>query len=180
LVPGDHILSSVNGAFNSISVFGKFMGPANLHGLGAGPGPSAVGVTGDVIEAARYILTGQQRPISPFSMPLEKWNPIDMVPMGRIRSEYYLRFNVLDRLGVLSAISKVLAGNRISVRSVIQKGLPSDSGTEAPVDIVIITHEAMEADVQTALEEINQQPFIAGRTQLIRIEAEERKTTSYP
>ena len=168
LVPRDHIMSSVNGAFNSISVFGEFMGPANLHGLGAGPGPSAVGVVGDVIEAARYILTGQQRPVSPFSIPLEEWRPIDMVPMGRIRSEFYLRFNVLDHLGVLSSISKVLAENRISVRSVIQKGVPSE--TEAPVDIVIITHEAMEADVQAALEQINQEPFMAGRTQLIRIE----------
>jgi homoserine dehydrogenase len=170
LIPEGHILSSVNEAFNSISVFGEFMGPANLQGLGAGPGPSAVGVIGDVIEAARYILTGQQRPISPFSIPLEKWQPVDIVPMSRIKSEYYLRFNVLDRLGVLSSISKILSENRISVRSVIQKGQTTEA--EEPVNIVIITHEACEADVQEALLKINQLPFIAGRTQLIRIETD--------
>jgi len=51
LVPEDHILSSVNDAFNSIFVEGEFMGPSNVYGLGAGPGPSAVGVVGDIIEA---------------------------------------------------------------------------------------------------------------------------------
>jgi len=170
LVPQDHILASVNGAFNCISVTGEFMGPAMLHGLGAGPGPSAVGVMGDIIEAGRYILTGRQRPISPFSIPLEKWQPMEMVPMGRIRSEYYLRFPVMDRLGVLSSISKILAENRISVKSVIQKGGASDIGDA--VDIVIITHEAVEADVQNALQKINGESFISGRTGLIRIEPE--------
>ncbi len=170
LIPKDHILSSVNGAFNCISVAGEFMGPAMLHGLGAGPGPSAVGVMGDVIEAGRYILSGRQRPISPFSIPLEKWRPMEMVPMGRIRSEYYLRFPVMDRLGVLASISKILAENRISVKSVIQKGDPSDTG--AAVDIVIITHEAVEADVQDALNKINEEAYILGRTRLIRIESE--------
>lgn len=170
LAPKDHILSSVNGAFNSMSVFGEFMGPSILHGLGAGPGPSAVGVIGDVIEASRYILTGQQRPISPFSIPLEKWRPMEMVPMGRIKSEYYLRFHVIDRLGVLASISKILSENRISVKSVIQKGVSSD--TKGAVDIVIITHEVIEVDVQEALQKINQLSFISGRTQLIRIESE--------
>jgi len=170
LVRKENILSSVNGAFNSISVFGEFMGPSILHGLGAGPGPSAVGVIGDVIEASRYILTGQQRPISPFSIPLDKWQPIKLVPMGQIRSEYYLRFPVLDRLGVLSSISKILADNRISIRSVIQKGESSDA--DVPVDIVIITHEAIEADVQAAIQKTSRQPFISGSIQLIRIEHE--------
>lgn len=170
LVPRDHILSSVNNAFNSILVLGEFMGPSNLYGLGAGPGPSAVGVMGDIIEACRYIQTGQQRPLSPFSIPLEAWTPRQLVPMETIRSEYYLRFHVRDRLGVLAFISRILAKYRISVRSVIQTGEPTKK--QSPVDIVLITHEAVEADIQTALEEIKGQSFIAGRTQLIRIEAE--------
>lgn len=170
LVKKDHLLASVNGAYNAISVSGEFMGPSILYGLGAGPGPSAVGVIGDLIEACRYILTGQQRPISPFSIPLEDWLPIKMVPMAEIRNEYYLRFPVLDRLGVLAFISKVLSENRISVRSVIQEGKAGQG--DAPVDVVIMTHEAMEADVQKALKEVNEQSFMAGQTQLIRIEQE--------
>ncbi len=168
LVKKNHLLSSVNGAFNAVSVLGEFMGPSILYGLGAGPGPSAVGVVGDLIEACRYILTGQQRPISPFSIPLAHWLPVKIVPMDQIRTEYYLRFPVLDRLGVLAAIAKTLSEDRISVRSVIQEGKPGQEGS--PVDIVIMTHEAMEADVKNALKKINGQSFIAGPTQLIRIE----------
>ncbi|MFA5906547.1 MAG: homoserine dehydrogenase, partial [Desulfobacula sp.] len=168
LVKKDHLLSSVNGAFNAISVIGEFMGPSILYGLGAGPGPSAVGVLGDLIEACRYILTGQQRPISPFSIPLAHWLPVKTVPMAEIRTEYYLRFPVLDRLGVLASIAGTLSENRISVRSVIQEGKPGLD--ESPVDIVIMTHEAVEADVQKALKDISGKPFMAGRTQLIRIE----------
>lgn len=170
LVPRDHILSSVNGAFNSISVFGEFMGPSILYGLGAGAGSSAVGVVGDLIEACRYIQTGQQKPLSPFSAPMDIWQPMEMLPMEQIRSEYYLRFNVQDRLGVLAFISKIMMENRISVRSLIQKGEPGHG--HAPVDIVLITHEAVETDVQNALEEISGQSFIAGRIQLIRIEGD--------
>ena len=169
LVPEDHILSSVNDAFNSIFVEGEFMGPSNVYGLGAGPGPSAVGVVGDIIEACRYRLTGQQRPLSPFSVSLDKWSPMDILPMAAIRCEYYLRFPVCDRLGVLASISNVLMEHRISVRSVIQKGEPVEG--ECPVDIVIITHKALEANIQRALDKIRGQDFISGKIQLIRIES---------
>jgi homoserine dehydrogenase len=168
LVPRDHILASVNGAFNSILVLGEFMGPSNLYGLGAGAGPSAVGVMGDIIQACRYKLTGQKLPVSPFSIPLKMWKPGQILPMDSIQSEYYLRFPVRDRLGVLAFISKVLMENSISVQSVIQKGEPLEG--EGCVDIVIITHKAVEADIQRALEKINGQDCICGKTQLIRIE----------
>jgi homoserine dehydrogenase len=88
--------------------------------------------------------------------------------MAAIRCEYYLRFPVCDRLGVLASISKVLMENRISVRSLIQKGEPVEG--ECPVDIVIITHDALEADIQRALDTISSQNFISGKIQLIRME----------
>lgn len=62
--------------------------------------------------------------------------------------------------------------NRFSVRSVIQKG--DITCKEGTIDVVLITHEAVEADVQNALKQINQQPFIAGETRLIRIEKREK------
>lgn len=173
LIRKDHLLASVNGAFNAISVQGEFMGPSVLYGLGAGPGSSAVGVAGDLIEACRYILTGQQRPISPFSIPLAHWHPMTILPMAGIRTEYYLRFPVQDRLGVLASISKVLSDNRISVRSLIQEGKPGRE--ESPVDIVIMTHDALEADVQNAMKAVQGQAFMAGSIQLIRIEPDQAR-----
>ena len=173
LLPEDHILSSVNDAFNAISVIGRFIGPSMLYGLGAGPGPTAAGVLSDVIESCRNRLSGCQSPLSPFSIPLKMWRPMEMVQMEQIESEYYLRIHVLDVLGVLAGISKILADNRISVRSVIQKG--DASCKKGNIDVVLITHQALEADVQNALRKINQQAFIAGETQLIRIDTWEKE-----
>ncbi|MGD8835827.1 MAG: homoserine dehydrogenase, partial [Desulfobacteraceae bacterium] len=168
LIFKDHILSSVNNAFNAISVYGRYIGPSVLYGLGAGPGPSAAGVLSDVIEVCRKRLTLCQSTLSPFCLPLKDWRPMEMVPMEEMRSEYYLRFHVLDRVGVLAEISRVLAENRISVRSVIQKEDPACDNQN--VDVVLITHEALEADIQNAMDRIRQQEFIAGEAQLIRID----------
>lgn len=164
LVPEDHILSSVNDAFNAIAVSGKFAGPSLVYGLGAGPGPTAAGILSDVIDACRH---GCSRQFSPVTISLADWQPKEIVPMDRIRTAYYLRFRVQDVLGVLASISHILAENRISVRSVIQEG--EAAGTGGPVDVVLITHEALEADVRQALTRIHQEPFLAGDTQLIRI-----------
>ncbi|MCP4553701.1 MAG: homoserine dehydrogenase [Bacteroidetes bacterium] len=170
LIPEGHILSSVNDAFNAISIFGKFIGPSMLYGLGAGPGPSAAGVLSDVIEACRTQLSDKQ---SSCTMPLKMWQPREIMPIDQIVSKYYLRVHVTDDLGVLAGISKILAEHRISVKSVIQKEDHTCKG--GTIDIVLITHEALEADVQNALIKLNQQVFIAGETQLIRIDKWEKK-----
>ncbi len=170
LIPKDHILSSVNNAFNAISVFGKFIGPSMLYGLGAGPGPSAAGVLSDVIEFCRTQLSDRQ---SSCTLPLKIWQPMEIIPIDQIVSKYYLRVPVTDELGVLAGISKILAQHRISVKSVIQK--EDDNCKEGTIDIVLITYEALEADVQNALNIINQQVFIVGETQLIRIDKWEKE-----
>ena len=88
--------------------------------------------------------------------------------MDRIRSEYYLRFQVFDRVGVLAQITRVMGDNNISIQSMIQPAL-SDHPDD-PVQVILITHRAREADVQKSLAEIAHFDFIAGETQLIRIE----------
>ena len=168
LVPEGHIMASVNGAFNAISVTGNYVGPSVLHGLGAGSHPTAAAVVSDLIEASRYHTTGQQTPLFPFSVAEDQLQPLKMVPMEDIRSEYYLRFNVQDQVGVLARISKILAENNISIRSVIQKGRTSDPAST--VAVIIVTHESLEKDIQKALLSTNQLDFVVSRTQLIRIE----------
>ncbi len=167
LVPEDHVLASVNDAFNAVCVNGRFMGPSMVYGLGAGPGPTAVGIMADVIEVCRG---GCKKQYSPVSVPLELWQPRSMLPMDVIASEHYLRFRVRDRLGVLAGISQILAENRISIRSVIQEGNGAHRSHET--DVVLITHSALEADIRHALTRIDALPFIVGETQRILINRE--------
>lgn len=166
LLPKDHILSSVNGPFNAVALSCKYSGKSLLYGQGAGPDPSAAGVAGDLLEACRYALSNQKTLSSPIKGSLENWGPLDIVPVDQLVSEYYLRFSVLDHPGVLAAISKVLAEHSISIRSAIQKGAPVEG---KPVDIVMTTHHSAEANVQSALNQINQLDFMVTDTQLLRI-----------
>jgi homoserine dehydrogenase len=90
-------------------------------------------------------------------------------PMERIRSRYYLRVMALDKPGVLSMVSGVLGENQISIASVIQKG----RAEQAAVPVVMLTHEAMEGDMQKALKRINHLEVVAQDTICIRVEGAE-------
>ncbi len=169
LVRNQNMLASVNGAYNAISLVGNYAGPSLLYGLGAGPHPSASAVVADIVEVCRFRVNGQQRPIAPLSIEKKHLQSIEIMPIGNIRSQYYLRFNVYDQPGVLAQISTVLGEYDISIYSMIQKGVQHDP--DAPVAVIIITHEAMEKNVQYALKIIDGLDIVIEKTQLIRIDS---------
>jgi homoserine dehydrogenase len=86
--------------------------------------------------------------------------------MSELKMRYYLRFTVKDQPGVLAVISKVFADQNISIETVIQKS-SSDSNY---VPLIIMTHEALEGDMQKAMKEFARLDQIHGRVQLIRVE----------
>ena len=167
MIPEDNILASVQGAFNAIAVTGNYVGPSVLYGLGAGPKPTAMAVVSDVIEACRFLVHEQLDPIPPFSIPKQYLTTQSIVTMDDTRTEYYLRFKVCDRPGVLADISKVLGNEKISIRSMMQD-TPTHTPNQ-PVDVVIVTHTCQEKAIQKALSVISKFDFILEKTKLIRI-----------
>ncbi len=165
MIPREHLLATVGGAFNAIYVTGDFSGPVLLFGSGAGMDPTASAVVGDIIDIARNLRQGVKRRI-PFSGYVRDGGEIVVKSMDEVVSEYYLRFIVIDKPGVLSKISGVLGKNNISISSVIQKGRKK----EEDVPIVILTHEARERDLKVALKEIDELDVVLARTKFIRIE----------
>ena len=89
--------------------------------------------------------------------------------MDEIRSLYYLRFMAEDRPGALSKISGILGKYNISISQVLQKG--RQQGGHVPV--VMMTHQAVERDVRSALAEIDEMKYVSGKTVLIRVEGGE-------
>jgi homoserine dehydrogenase len=87
-------------------------------------------------------------------------------PMNDTVTNYYFRFAALDRPGVLSQVSGILGKYGISIAAVIQKG----RGVAGTVPIVMITHEAREADARQALKEIDQLPLLSPPAIFYRIE----------
>lgn len=166
LIPSRHVLASVKGAYNAIHIHGNAVGNIMLYGLGAGMMPTGSAVVSDLIDLGRDILWNCAGRIPPLAFFPDRLKPLSVKSMSEITTCYYFRFAAVDRPGVLSTISGVLGKNQISISAVIQKGRE----VEGAVPIVMITHEALESDVQKALTELDQLDILRGPTKLIRIE----------
>lgn len=145
MLPLEHPLANVNGVDNAIYVVGDFVGQTMFFGEGAGSGPAASSVMGDVLETARLVKSGT-RPLVGCTCT----DDMPVVPIDSLSMRYYIRFVVMDNPGVLAAMASVFARHNVSVRSVIQRGYEA-SGR---VDMVYITHTACEADMREVLNEI--------------------------
>ena len=82
-----------------------------------------------------------------------------------IESKYYIRFQAVDRPAVLAQISGILGENKISIAKVIQK----DRGVSQSVPIVMLTHNAREANMRSALQKIDKLAIIKESSVAIRI-----------
>ncbi|MDZ7696430.1 MAG: homoserine dehydrogenase [Deltaproteobacteria bacterium] len=170
MIPKDHILANVNDAFNAIHIEGDFVGPNLYYGLGAGRRPTGSAVCSDIIGLARQINFGATGVMAPLGTFIPPRTIIAVQPMDELTTPYYFRFSALDSPGVLSEIAGILADHRISISSVMQKGREE----KGSVPIVMLTHEAMEKDVQQAVSLIDDLPVVTDKTVVIRVE--ERST----
>lgn len=166
LIPDDHLLSRVDSTYNAVFIDGDAVGPAMFYGKGAGMMPTASAVVSDIIDLSRNLLRGTGQRVPPFSYQPEHIKNIVIKHIREVVTRYYLRFSVLDRPGVLSKLSGILGRHGISIHSVIQKGRQ----TRGTVSIFLLTHQAREASVRKALNEINRLPVVRAKTRLIRIE----------
>lgn len=170
MIKEDNPISKVNGVLNAIEIIGDAVGENMLIGRGAGDMPTGSAIVGDVIEISRNILNGGVNRVSPLSFLPKYIEDAKIKSIDNIVSEYYIRFSVLDKPGVLSKISGVLGNNSISISSVIQKG----RGEKGGVPLVVMTHSAKEKDIQKALSEIDKLDVVLDKSVLIRVENGEK------
>jgi len=163
-IPAGSMLAGVRGAMNAVLLHSDALGPSMLFGQGAGAMPTGSAVVSDIIDLARNILSG-----SPGRVPLPPAKPlVSLRPHDEIRCGYYLRFTVKDVPGVLARIATTLAGRKISIAAVQQREHEAEGD---PVPLVFVTHQAREADLASAIREIDAYPTTVAPTRLIRIES---------
>jgi len=160
-------MANVNGVLNAIMVRDDLMGENILVGHGAGSLPTGSAVVADVVEIARNMISGAQDRVPLQSFQKSSVQGIPLKDISEIEGEYYLRFWVLDKPGVLSHISGILGNHDISIESVIQR-IKDDNGQGVP--LVMMTHDASEKNIQAALKEINDMEEVLEKTVLIRVE----------
>ncbi len=165
LVPKNHMLASINGAYNGVWFSGDEVGNVMLYGYGAGKLPTGSAVAADVVDIARNIQHGCLGRVPCLSYLPEHMTDIAITPLDNLRCPYYFRFTTRDVPGVLATISGILGDNGISIESVVQKKRHEDNA----VPIVMLTYEAEEAAVAKALATIDTLPTTVAPTVKLRI-----------
>jgi len=141
MVPVAHPLASVRESFNAVFVEGAAAGELMFYGRGAGGRPTASAALGDVIDAAANLRQGTSAGVP--GLAHARIRPID-----EVRSQYYLALDVADRPGVLQQVAAAFANHLVSIVQVLQVGM----GAEAR--LVLVTHTALERDMQNTVAEL--------------------------
>ncbi|MBR9651626.1 homoserine dehydrogenase [Thalassovita aquimarina] len=159
LVPADSPLGQLEGGTNMVVVEGDRVGQIVLRGAGAGEGPTASAVMGDVCDIARgirYPVFGQQA--------------ASLQPAPRAQSTlpapYYLRMALKDKPGALAKVASILGEAGVSINRMRQYGHADDS---APV--LIVTHKTTRADIDTAMAAIETTDVVTEAPVALRIES---------
>ncbi len=161
-LPKSHPLASVNGVNNAVFITGDAVGDVMFFGRGAGEMPTASAVAADIMYAARGRLVHSAGHIH---CTCFEHKPVKS--MGHTRTKYYLRLCVADRPGVLAGIAQALGDHGVSIASVIQKHA---SGQRA--EIVLVTHEVQEENLQGALKLIGELDTVYEIGNVVRVEGE--------
>ena len=167
LLPKSKVLANVNGVFNGIAVEGDVVGTTTYIGRGAGQDATASAVISDIADAITLLTTGRVVATGEASIELHEraGTTPKLAPLGHIRTRYYLRLTVQDEPGVLAQIASVMAGNRISIASVVQ------TAAERPdaASLILTTHESDERAMHHTLAEFAKLGCVLEAPLLLRI-----------
>lgn len=155
-VSTNHPLSTVKNEYNAVFLKGNAVGGLMLYGKGAGSMPTGSAVLGDVMHIVK---TGGKA-----KDDIEKENKY--VIANKAYKQYYIRFEVIDKPGVLANIASIFGKNDISLASVVQRQKNGDE--TAP--LVFITHEIDRKNIDAALEEIKNYKSVTQIASIIVVE----------
>ncbi|MCY7478520.1 homoserine dehydrogenase [Paenibacillus larvae] len=161
MVKKSHPLSSVNGVFNAVYVYGEAVGETMFFGPGAGEMPTATSVVADLVAVVRNhnLNINGRRTASPYKKKKLKTD-------DQIVYKSFILLHVDDEAGVLSQITQVFAKYGVSLESVLQHSNPSNPKAE----IIIITHDADQASLNKVLKEFENLSVIEEIKSVYRVE----------
>ncbi len=158
LVPETHPLAQLDGGTNMVVIEGDALGQLVLRGAGAGEGPTASAVMGDVVDIAR----GLRLPV--FGQPAASLVPAPPAAVSAA-APWYLRMVLLDKPGALAKIATVLGEAGISIDRMRQYG-----HDDAHAPVLIVTHKASSDDIRVALDGFAETGVLVGEPVAMRIE----------
>ena len=160
LIKKSSYVASIDGVLNAVIVDGKPVGQSIIQGEGAGPAATTSALVSDISS----ILRGNIK--FPFSLSEKERKKLKFDNIDERYFSSYLRFEVLDKSGVLSNITNVFSKNNVSIKRLVQnpnKGKKISS-------IIIITHKSKNKYLTKILSTISKKSYIKKKPKLIRID----------
>jgi len=142
MIPVHHPLASVRDAFNAVFIEGEAVGELMLYGRGAGGGPTASALSGDLIDAVKNLVSGAK------GATIGELVDRPMLAIDETESQFYLLMEVADRPGVLAAIASEFGQHGVSIKSMEQRGMGDDAR------LVFVTHRARESALTATLDSL--------------------------
>ncbi len=168
LVSGKRLIANVEGAMNAVLVKGDAVGVTLYYGPGAGSEPTASAVVADLVDVTRMHTADPENHVPHLAFQPDRMAEVPWLPIEETVTSYYFRMRVADQPGVLADITRILADGHISIDAMFQRD-PSEG--ENQTDIIMLTHDAVEREVNAALKRIEQLPTVLAP--VIRIRQEE-------
>jgi homoserine dehydrogenase len=166
LIPKERLIANVEGAMNAVLVEADAVGATLYYGKGAGAEPTASSVIADLVDVTRLATVDPYCRVPHLAFQPNEMTDMAILPMSDITTSYYLRVHVNDQLGVMADLTRILADAGISIDAVLQKETRGDART----DIIMITHQTQEKNVDAAIARIEALGSVVGKVIRIRLE----------
>ena len=167
LVPESCLIAGVNDVSNAVMVNADAVGTTLFYGPGAGSEPTASSVIADIVDVARAMNAGSDAWVPPLGCNTGVLQSQEIMDIQDIETSFYIRFSALDKPGVLSDITGIMANAGISIEAIIQKEQPAG---EDYVNVIILTNVTKEKFLDAAVENIEQLETVRGSVTFIRVE----------
>ena len=158
MIPRTHPLAGVGDAYNAVFVEAESAGSLMFYGRGAGAGPTASAVLGDLVAVARNRISGSR------GAGESAYADLAVQPIGEVQTRYHVALDVADKPGVLASVAGVFADNGVSIRTVRQEGR-GDAAT-----LVLVTHDAPDAALSATVRRLAGYDFIRRASSVLRVE----------
>jgi homoserine dehydrogenase len=159
LVKNNSYIASIDGVLNAVIVNGKPVGENVIQGEGAGPEATTSALVSDISS----VLRGNIK--FPFSISSKERKKLNYSDISERFFSAYLRFEVLDKPGILSKITNIFSKNKVSIKRLIQNPYKSKKFSS----IVIITHLSKDKFLNKIIKQTEKKSYILKKPKLIRI-----------
>ena len=160
LIKKESYVASIDGVLNAVIVDAIPVGQSSIQGEGAG----AAATTSALVSDISSILRGNVK--FPFSISSKERKYLRFNKIDERLFSAYLRFEVLDKPGVLSNITNIFSKNKVSIKRLLQNPDKNKQGAS----IIIVTHKSKNKFLTKILGEVTKKKYIKKKPKLIRID----------